>query len=67
MGARKQFTPEFKREAVQLVESGNRSASERLGRFSLRHCHHYAGKYSPRATRCPLSKRPADLLLHRVS
>ena len=28
MGTRKQFTPEFKREAVQLVESGNRSASE---------------------------------------
>jgi transposase len=27
MGARKQFTPEFKREAVQLVESGSRSAS----------------------------------------
>ena len=24
MGARKQFTPEFKREAVQLLESGNR-------------------------------------------
>jgi transposase len=28
MGTRKQFTPEFKREAVQLVESGSRSASE---------------------------------------
>ena len=27
MGARKQFTPEFKREAVQLVESGSRPAS----------------------------------------
>lgn len=28
MGARKQFTPEFKREAVQLLESGSRPASE---------------------------------------
>ena len=28
MGTRKQFTPEFKCEAVQLVESGSRSASE---------------------------------------
>ena len=27
MGSRKQFTPEFKRETVQLLESGNRSAS----------------------------------------
>ena len=28
MGARKQFTPEFKREAVQLLESGSRPGSE---------------------------------------
>ena len=28
MGVRKQFTPEFKREAVQLLESGSRPASE---------------------------------------
>jgi transposase-like protein len=28
MGLRKHFTPEFKREAVQLVESGSRPASE---------------------------------------
>jgi transposase len=28
MGSRKQFTPEFKREAVQLLESGSRSGSE---------------------------------------
>ena len=28
MGTRKQFTPEFKREAVQLLDSGSRSASE---------------------------------------
>ena len=27
MGSRKQFTPEFKREAVQLLESGSRPAS----------------------------------------
>ena len=27
MSARKQFTPEFTREAVQLVESGSHSAS----------------------------------------
>lgn len=28
MGARKQLTPEFKHEAVQLLESGSRSALE---------------------------------------
>lgn len=28
MGVRKQFSPEFKREAVQLLESGSRPASE---------------------------------------
>lgn len=28
MGARRQFSPEFKREAVQLLESGSRPASE---------------------------------------
>ena len=28
MGSRKHFTPEFKREAVQLLESGSRPASE---------------------------------------
>jgi transposase len=28
MGTRKQFSPEFKREAVQLLESGSRPASE---------------------------------------
>lgn len=28
MGSRKQFIPEFKREAVQLLESGSRPASE---------------------------------------
>ena len=28
MGARKQFTPEFKREAVQPLESGSRLAAE---------------------------------------
>jgi len=28
MGIRKQFTPEFKREAVQLLESGSRPGSE---------------------------------------
>ena len=28
MGARKQFTPEFKREVVQLLEGGSRPASE---------------------------------------
>jgi len=28
MGTRKQFTPEFKREAVQLLESGSRPGSE---------------------------------------
>ena len=28
IGSRKQFTPEFKRESVQLLESGSRPASE---------------------------------------
>jgi transposase-like protein len=28
MGIRKQFTPEFKREAVQVLVSGSRPASE---------------------------------------
>lgn len=28
MGARRQFSPEFKREAVQLLESGSRPGSE---------------------------------------
>ena len=28
MGVRKQFSPEFKREAVQVLESGSRPASE---------------------------------------
>lgn len=28
MASRRQFTPEFKREAVQLLESGSRPASE---------------------------------------
>jgi transposase len=36
MGARKQFTPEFKREAVQLVESGSRSASELARELGVR-------------------------------
>ena len=36
MGTRKQFTPEFKREAVQLLESGSRPGSEIAPR--TRHC-----------------------------
>jgi transposase len=36
MGTRKQFTPEFKREAVQLVESGSRSASELARELGVR-------------------------------
>ena len=36
MGARKQFTPEFKREAVQLLESGSRPASELARELGVR-------------------------------
>jgi transposase len=36
MSVRKQFTPEFKREAVQLVESGSRSASELARELGVR-------------------------------
>jgi len=36
MGTRKQFTPEFKREAVQLVESGSRSAAELARELGVR-------------------------------
>ena len=36
MGTRKQFTPEFKREAVQLVESGSRSASKLARELGVR-------------------------------
>jgi transposase len=36
MGARKQFTPEFKREAVQLLEGGSRPASELARELGIR-------------------------------
>lgn len=36
MGTRKQFTPEFKREAVQLLDSGSRSASELARELGVR-------------------------------
>lgn len=36
MSARKQFTPEFKREAVQLLESGSRSASAMARELGVR-------------------------------
>ena len=36
MGAHKQFTPEFKREAVQLLESGSRPASELARELGIR-------------------------------
>lgn len=36
MGARKQFTPEFKREAVQLLDSGSRPASELARELGVR-------------------------------
>ena len=36
MGTRKQFTPEFKREAVQLLESGSRPASDLARELGLR-------------------------------
>ena len=36
MGTRKQFTPEFKREAVQSLESGSRPASDLARELGLR-------------------------------
>ena len=36
MDARKQFTPEFKREAVQLLDSGSRPASELARELGVR-------------------------------
>jgi transposase len=36
MSVRKQFTPEFKRETVQLVENGSRSASELARELGVR-------------------------------
>ena len=36
MGTRKQFTPEFKREAVQLLDSGSRPASELARELGVR-------------------------------
>ena len=36
MGARKHFTPEFKREAVQLLEGGSRPASELARELGVR-------------------------------
>ena len=36
MGARKQFTPEFNREAVQLLASGSRPASELARELGIR-------------------------------
>jgi transposase len=36
VGARKQFTTEFKREAVQLLESGSRSASAMARELGVR-------------------------------
>ncbi len=36
MGQRKDFTPEFKREAVQLLESGSRSAAEIARELGIR-------------------------------
>ena len=41
MGTRKQFTPEFKCEAVQLVESGSRSASELARELGVRRRQRY--------------------------
>lgn len=36
MGTRQQFTPEFKREAVQLLASGSRPASELARELGVR-------------------------------
>lgn len=40
MGTRKQFTPEFKREAVQLLEGGSRPASELARELGVRRTAH---------------------------
>ena len=37
MSSRKRFTPEFKREVVQLLESGSRPASEIARELGIAH------------------------------
>jgi transposase len=49
MGLRKQFTPEFKREAVQLLESGGRLASEIARDLSIARNQLYKGQTELRA------------------
>jgi transposase len=56
MGARKQCTPEFKREAVQLVESGSRPASAIVRALGVRRNQLYTWQTELRArgrTACP--------------
>ena len=49
MSARKQFTPEFKHEAVQLVESGSRPASPIARELSVRRNQRYKWQTELRA------------------
>jgi hypothetical protein len=53
MGSRKQFTPEFKREAVQFPESGSRPASE-IARFN-RHLEQQTGQHRTESTSSSIS------------
>lgn len=64
MGTRNQFTPEFKREAVQLVESGSRPASAMVRELGVRRNQLYsceeeqAQKGQPRAESSAAKSRP---------
>ena len=49
IGTRKHFTPEFKREAVQLLESGSRPASEIAREFGIARNHLYKWQTKLRA------------------
>jgi transposase-like protein len=44
MGSRKQFTPEFKREAVQLLEGGGRPASAMARELGITRNHSTSGR-----------------------
>lgn len=63
MGTRKQFTPEFKREAVQLMESGRRSASELAHELGVRRTQLYKWQreFQTRGTGAFPGARPPDV------
>ena len=57
MGARKQFTPEFKREAVQLLDSGSRTGKGRWGHcLTLHFAMAWCWSVPEESTRSPLER-----------